>query len=84
MVAGRGLVGSVVLTGSVAPEEVPAYLDAADVFAMPVRSRRLGLEAEAFGIAYLEAAVMGLPVVGGRSGGAPEAVRLAAALRARS
>ncbi|HSV40718.1 MAG TPA: glycosyltransferase family 4 protein [Nocardioidaceae bacterium] len=80
MIRRRGLGESVVLAGSVDPDEVPAYLDAADVFAMPSRTRRLGLEAEAFGIVYLEAAAMGLPVVGGSSGGAPEAVRLAQAL----
>jgi phosphatidylinositol alpha-1,6-mannosyltransferase len=78
MVSRRGLEGSVVLTGSVDPDHVPAYLDAGDVFAMPCRTRRFGLEAEAFGIVYLEAAAVGLTVVGGRSGGAPEAVARAA------
>jgi phosphatidylinositol alpha-1,6-mannosyltransferase len=80
MVRRRRLHG-VVFAGSVDPADVPSYLDAGDVFAMPCRTRRLGLEAEAFGIVYLEAAVMGLQVVGGRSGGAPEAVRLAAQLQ---
>jgi len=77
MVARRGLGGAVVLAGSVDWRDVPEHLAAGDVFAMPCRTRRFGLEAEAFGIVYLEAAAMGLPVVGGRSGGAPEAVRLA-------
>ncbi len=61
------------LTGSVPHEDVPRYLAAADVFAMPSRTRRLGLEVEAFGIAYVEAEAMGLAVVRGRSGGAHEA-----------
>jgi phosphatidylinositol alpha-1,6-mannosyltransferase len=78
MVARRGIDGSVLRVGSVPWEQVPAYLDAGDVFAMPVRTRRLGLEVEAFGIVYLEAAACGLRVVGGRSGGAVEAVALAA------
>jgi phosphatidylinositol alpha-1,6-mannosyltransferase len=74
MVRRRGLGECVVLTGSVPWEEVPAHLDAGDVFAMPCRTRRWGLEVEAFGIVYLEAAACGLRVVGGRSGGAAEAL----------
>ena len=70
----RGLVESVVFTGSVPWQEVPAYTDAGDVFAMPCRSRLLGLEPEAFGIVFLEAAACGLPVLVGDSGGAPETV----------
>ena len=41
---------------------------------MPARSRWFGLEVEGLGIVYLEAAAAGLPVVAGRSGGAPETV----------
>ena len=52
--------------------EVPAYTDAGDVFAMPCRTRLLGLEPEAWGIVFLEAQACGLPVVVGDSGGAPE------------
>lgn len=45
-----------------------------DVFAMPSRSRLMGLEVEGLGIVYLEASACGLPVIGGASGGAPDAV----------
>ena len=41
---------------------------------MPCRTRRAGLEVEGLGIVYLEASATGLPVVGGNSGGAPDAV----------
>ena len=44
------------------------------VFAMPCRSRWLGLEVEGLGVVFLEAAASGLPVVAGDSGGAPETV----------
>ncbi len=76
LVAAHGVGDSVVMTGSVPWEEVPAHLDAGDVFAMPCRDRRFGLEVEAFGIVYLEAAACGLAVVPGRSGGAAEAVQV--------
>jgi phosphatidylinositol alpha-1,6-mannosyltransferase len=62
----------VVFTGGVSWEDVPAYFDAGDVFAMPCRTRRLGLEVEAWGIVFVEAQACGLPVVIGDSGGAPE------------
>jgi phosphatidylinositol alpha-1,6-mannosyltransferase len=55
-------------------EELPAYYDAGDVFAMPCRTRRNGLDVEGLGIVYLEASATGLPVVGGDSGGAPDAI----------
>ncbi|MCU1615591.1 MAG: putative Glycosyltransferase [Frankiales bacterium] len=74
-VARLGLAQSVVLTGPVAPAELPRHYAAGDVFAMPCRTRRGGLDVEGLGMVYLEAAACGLPVVAGTSGGAPEAVR---------
>jgi len=44
------------------------------VFAMPCRSRWLGLEMEGLGLVFLEAASCGLPVLAGDSGGSPETV----------
>ncbi len=71
----HGVRRSVLLTGSVPWEEVAAHTDAGDVFALPCRSRLAGLEPEAWGIVFLEAQACGLPVVIGRSGGAPETLR---------
>ena len=73
-VAARGLQDSVVLTGAVPPARLPEHYAAGDVFAMPCRTRRGGLDVEGLGMVYLEAAACGLPVVAGTSGGAPEAV----------
>jgi phosphatidyl-myo-inositol dimannoside synthase len=73
-VADRGVGHSVVLTGPVAPAELPAHYVAGDVFAMPCRTRRGGLDVEGLGMVFLEAAACGRPVVAGTSGGAPEAV----------
>ena len=49
-------------------------LAAADVFAMPARTRAGGLSVEGLGIVYLEAQACGIPVVAGSSGGAPETI----------
>jgi phosphatidylinositol alpha-1,6-mannosyltransferase len=62
------------LLGRVPDEDLPAVYATADVFAMCCRERWGGLEAEGFGIVFLEAAASGLPAVAGRSGGAWEAV----------
>ncbi|MCD0481681.1 glycosyltransferase family 4 protein [Streptacidiphilus sp. ASG 303] len=69
-----GVRGSVRFTGAVPWEELPAHYGAGDVFAMPCRTRRGGLDVEGLGIVYLEASATGLPVVAGDSGGAPDAV----------
>ena len=74
LAAEHGVADDVVLTGSVPWEELPAHYDAGDVFAMPCRTRRAGLEVEGLGIVFLEASATGLPVVAGRSGGSPDAV----------
>ncbi|MFE6497989.1 glycosyltransferase family 4 protein [Streptomyces sp. NPDC057748] len=66
--------GAVHFAGGVAHTDTPPYYAAADVFAMPCRTRRAGLEAEGLGIVFLEAAASGLPVVVGDSGGAPDTV----------
>jgi phosphatidylinositol alpha-1,6-mannosyltransferase len=69
-----GVSKDVIFVGPKPWEETPPYYAAGDVFCMPCRTRKLGLEVEAFGIVFLEAAAVGLPVVGGRSGGAVDAV----------
>jgi phosphatidylinositol alpha-1,6-mannosyltransferase len=69
-----GVSDDIVFTGSVPWPELPSYYDAANVFAMPCRTRRAGLDVEGLGIVYLEASATGLPVIGGDSGGAPDAI----------
>jgi phosphatidylinositol alpha-1,6-mannosyltransferase len=70
-----GVDGSVVFTGAPARADLPAYFDAGNVFAMPCRTRRGGLDVEGLGMVFLEAAATGLPVVGGDSGNAADAIR---------
>lgn len=74
MAARLGLEGSVTLTGGMDDGMLPSLYAAADLFVMPSRSRVLGLELEAFGIVYLEAAASGLPTIAGNSGGVEDAV----------
>ena len=68
------LENSVTFIGRIQYKELPMYLCAGDIFAMPSRSRLMGLEVEGLGIVYLEASSCGLPVLAGNSGGAPDAV----------
>lgn len=70
----NGVAAEVVFTGAVPTAELPAHYAMADVFAMPCRTRGAGLDVEGLGIVFLEASAAGIPVVAGRSGGAPETV----------
>lgn len=70
-----GVAEHVVFTDGVPSDELPAHHAMADVFAMPCRTRGAGLDVEGLGIVFLEASASGVPVVAGRSGGAPETVR---------
>ena len=65
---------SITLTGEVTAAELPGHVAMGDVFAMPCRTRRGGLDVEGLGIVFLEASATGLPVIAGTSGGAPETV----------
>ncbi len=73
-VAQLNLESDVFFAGRVSWEELPLYISAGDLFAMPSRNRLGGLEVEGLGIVYLEASACGLPVIAGDSGGAPDAV----------
>ncbi|MFV2019478.1 glycosyltransferase family 4 protein [Micromonospora sp. LOL_023] len=70
-----GVADDVIFTGAVEWAELPAHYAAGDVYAMPCRTRRGGLDVEGLGIVYLEGSATGRPVVAGDSGGAPDAVR---------
>jgi phosphatidyl-myo-inositol dimannoside synthase len=74
LAAELGVASHVVFTGTVPWARLPEHFAAGDVFAMPCRTRRGGLDVEGLGIVYLEASATGLPVIAGDSGGAPDAV----------
>jgi phosphatidylinositol alpha-1,6-mannosyltransferase len=69
-----GVLDHITFIGRAQYHELPQFLCLGEIFAMPSRSRFAGLEVEGLGIVYLEASGCGLPVVGGKSGGAPDAL----------
>ncbi len=58
VVAERGLAGKVHLLGHISDDELASHFEACDVFCMPST-----LRAEAYGVAMVEAMVMGKPIV---------------------
>jgi len=69
-----GLAERVHFTGWVQPENLPAYLQAADIFVGPSRTGVDGWR-EAQGLTFIEAMLAGIPVVATASGGIVDAVR---------
>lgn len=69
-----GVADHVTFAGRVADEELVEYYRLCDLFAMPNREMPDG-DTEGFGLVFLEANACGKPVVGGKAGGAVEAVR---------
>jgi phosphatidylinositol alpha-1,6-mannosyltransferase len=74
LVKKHNLEASVIFIGRIQYKDLPTYICVGDIFAMPSRSRLMGLEVEGLGIVYLEASSCGLPVLAGDSGGAPDAL----------
>jgi phosphatidylinositol alpha-1,6-mannosyltransferase len=72
LVAEWNLDSSVRFAGFVKDEELADYYNVSDIFVMP-NSEDRG-DVEGFGMVFLEANACGKPVLGGRSGGAAEAV----------
>ena len=68
-----GVSGTVVFAGAAARTEIPAYMAAADIVAVP--SVRHGGYVDGLPNVALEAMAAGRPVVGSRVGGIPELVR---------
>jgi phosphatidylinositol alpha-1,6-mannosyltransferase len=73
LAAELGVADRVRLLGGVPDADLPALYNLADVYVGA--SRRTPHSVEGFGIAIAEAASSGRPVVAGRSGGIPEAVK---------
>jgi phosphatidylinositol alpha-1,6-mannosyltransferase len=72
LAAGLGLAAVYIERGEVDDRELDEAYARAWCFALPVR--REGDDVEGFGIVYLEAALRGLPAIGGTGSGADEAI----------
>jgi phosphatidylinositol alpha-1,6-mannosyltransferase len=68
-----GLHDCVRFEGSVRDDDIVNYMAACDIFVMPNRKTSRG-SVEGFGIVFLEANSCRTPVIGGRSGGAVDAI----------
>ncbi len=75
LVADLDLTSTVRMAGAMSRTAVVRELQQGDVFALLMRTRLAGLYPEGLGLAAIEAAACGLPVVIGDSGGAPETVQ---------
>ena len=74
LVSESGVTGLVTFCGIVSWEELPDYYCLADVFVMVPRMLGRKGDVEGFGIVYIEANALSLPVVASRSGGIVDAV----------
>lgn len=69
-----GVAERVAFLGRLSEGDLGAFYGALDVFVMPSREDLRSGHAEGFGIVFLEAAGHGVPSVGTRTGGIPEAI----------
>lgn len=69
-----GIQEHVVFTGQVPDEDIPDIYALSTVFIMPSRAQMELSDVEGFGLVFLEAGACGKPVIGGRSGGIPDAI----------
>lgn len=73
LVSRMNLTNVVEIQPNVSDIDLEEYYRLADIFIMP--NYRIGPDVEGFGLVFLEANQYHLPVIGGRSGGVPEAIK---------
>jgi phosphatidyl-myo-inositol dimannoside synthase len=71
---GHGVRDRVIFAGQVPAADLPEIYALSDVFVMPSRAPAEANDVEGFGMVFLEANACAKPVIGGRSGGIPDAV----------
>jgi phosphatidylinositol alpha-1,6-mannosyltransferase len=74
LAAALGVSPAVHFVGQVSDAELDGWYRRCEVFVLAARESALSGGAEGFGLVFVEAALRGKPVIGGRSGGVPDAV----------
>jgi phosphatidylinositol alpha-1,6-mannosyltransferase len=74
LAASLGVADRVIFADRVPAQQLPEVFALSDVFVMPSRERTDSCDAEGFGLVFLEASACAKAVVGGRSGGIPDAI----------
>jgi phosphatidylinositol alpha-1,6-mannosyltransferase len=69
-----GVRDCIIFASDVSSDDLPYVYALADVFVMPSRQELEACDVEGFGLVFLEASACAKPVVGGRSGGIPDAI----------
>lgn len=69
-----GVSSHVRFIGPISDKILPKLYNVCDVFLMPNRTTMNANDIEGFGIVFLEASACGKPVIGGNSGGVPDAI----------
>ena len=70
-----GVREQVEFVGNIPYSQTPSYYKMCDLFIMPSRYIRERKDVEGFGVVFLEANFFGKPVIGGNSGGIPDAIK---------
>jgi phosphatidylinositol alpha-1,6-mannosyltransferase len=72
--AAVGVQDRVIFANKISDQDLPDVYALSDVFVMPSRAQLEKCDVEGFGLVFLEANACGKPVIGGRSGGIPDAI----------
>lgn len=65
---------NVTFHGFIPDEELPSFYNSNDIFVLCTREEKHSTSVEGFGLVFLEAQSCGIPVIGVRSGGIPDAI----------
>ncbi len=74
LAAAMGVQDRVIFAGKIPNKDLPPIYALSEVFVMASREQLEACDVEGFGVVFLEANACAKPVVGGRSGGIPDAV----------
>lgn len=69
-----GIDKNVTFHGFIADDELPSFYNSNDIFVLCTREEADSTSVEGFGLVFLEAQACGIPVIGVRSGGIPDAI----------